>query len=176
MLQVTLIGHIGGDADFRNENGREFTAFRVAHSDRWTDDAGQVHETTTWVDCVMDGKPKVFDFLRKGTLVFVQGSAALRVYSSAKDRCMKAGLRVRVRSVELLGGKADDVPARLYDTNDGTEFAVVKYFQAAQLVRDEKSVELYPLVDRSGGRYVVDRNGWVQRFVESNDTENGNNG
>ena len=169
MLQIIIIGHLGGDAEVKTADGREFIAFRVAHTDSWTDDAGQVHETTSWVDCTMDGKPKVLEFLKRGTQVYVEGSGAARLYSSAKDRCMKAGLKVRVRSIQLLGGKADPVPARLYDANDGHEFVVNKYFQCPELVRDKKQVELYPVVSRSGKRYIVDRNGWVSEFKDESD-------
>lgn len=172
MLQIIVIGHLGGDAEVKTADGREFITFRVAHTDSWTDDAGQVHETTSWIDCTMDGKPKVFEFLKRGTQVYVAGAGSTRLYSSAKDRCMKAGLQVRVRSIQLLGGKADPVPSRLYDANDGHEFVVNKYFQCPELVRDEKQVELYPVVSRSGKRYVVDRNGWISEFKDdSNGTE-----
>lgn len=169
MFQITAIGFIGGDAEVKSANGREFTTFRVAHSDKWTDESGVVHDNTTWIDCVMNGRPAVVDFLKRGQQVFVAGSASLRVYSSAKDRCMKAGCQVNVRSVELLGGRGDDVPAKLYDANDGHEVSVVKYFQSPDLVRDKKGVEWYPLVSRSGDRFVCDRNGWITRFNEQPD-------
>lgn len=166
MLQVSAIGHIGGDALCQTANGREFITFRIAHSDRWTDDAGQVHESTTWLDCIMNGKPAVFDYLKRGTQVFVSGSCSLRVYSSAKDRCMKAGLTINVRQVELLSSKSSDVPSRLYDANDGNEVEVTKHFYAAALVRKKTDVEWYPLVSRSNERFVADRQGWIYPYVE----------
>lgn len=165
MLQVTLIGHIGSDAEVKSSNGREFTTFRVAHSDRWTDDAGQVHEQTTWVDCIMNGKPNVVEWLKKGQMVFVTGSSTLRVYSSQKDRCMKAGMTINVRQVELLGGKSDEIPNVLFDANTGAQLQVQKWYNVASLVRDESQPEWYPLVSRSQERFIADRNGWVQKFV-----------
>lgn len=165
MLQVTLIGHIGSDAEVKSSNGREFTTFRVAHSDRWTDDAGQVHEQTTWVDCIMNGKPNVVEWLKKGQMVFVTGSSTLRVYSSQKDRCMKAGMTINVRQVELLGGKNDEIPNVLFDANTGAQLQVQKWYNVASLVRDESQPEWYPLVSRSQERFIADRNGWVQKFV-----------
>jgi hypothetical protein len=84
---------------------------------------------------------------------------------------MKAGLQVRVRNVELLGGRADDIPGRLFDANDGHEVAVFKFYQARDLVRGDDSVEFYPLVSIRGDRFIADRNGWVSRF---NDEGNGN--
>lgn len=167
MLQVTCIGHIGSDAEVKQSNGREFTTFRVAHTDRWTDDAGQVHENTTWVDCIMNGKPNVVDYLKKGQMVFVTGSCTLRVYSSAKDRCMKAGMQINVRNVELLGGKTEEIPTTLYNANTGEQVEVKKWYNVPSMVRDESQPEWLPLVSRNQERYIADRNGWVQKFTES---------
>lgn len=164
MLQVQSIGHIGGDAEVKTTNGKEFITFRIAHSDKWTDESGQVHESTQWIDCIMNGKPAVLEWLKKGQLVFVTGSCSLRVYPSAKDRCMKAGLTINVRSLELLGGKGDDVPSVLYDATSGAQVDIVKYFQAPSLVRAESEAEWVPLVSRNQSRFVADRNGWVQPF------------
>lgn len=165
MLQVTAIGHIGGDAEFKSSNGREFTTFRIAHTDRWTDEAGNSHESTTWVDCIMNGKPAVMEWLKKGQMVFVTGSCSLRVYSSAKDRCMKPGMTINVRNIELLGGKSDEVPSVLYDATTGAQVDVKKWYQAATLVRDASQPEWLPLVSRNQARFVADRNGWVQPYV-----------
>lgn len=167
MLQTIAIGHLGGDAEVKQANGREFTAFRIAHSDRWTDEAGNVHENTQWVDVVINGKPGVLEYLKKGQQVYVSGSATLRVYSSAKDRCMKAGLTINARQIELLGGRGDEVPSVLYDANTGAQVDVKKYFQVASCVRANTEPEWYPLVSRSQERYVADRNGWVQKFIEN---------
>lgn len=166
MLQLTCIGHLGGDAEVKSVDGREFISFRVAHTERWTDANQQVHESTSWIDCTMDGKPKVFEFLKRGTMVCVSGSCSTRIYSSAKDRCMKAGLQIRVRSCELLGTRPDIIPSRLYSTEDGHEYVVDKFFHVNELVRDKKGVEWWPLVSRAGDKFVVDRNGWVTKFEE----------
>ena len=171
MLNAIVIGHLGGDAEVKTADGREFTTFRVAHSERWTDQNNQTHETTTWVDCIMDGRPKVVEFLKRATQVCVVGAANTRLYSSAKDRCMKAGLQIKVRSLELIGGRPDAIPSRLYSPEDGREFIVNKYFQCLDLIRGEKELEWYPLVSRSGERFVVDRYGWVQVFSENSSTD-----
>lgn len=165
MLAVNCIGHIGSDAEFKQSNGREFTTFRVAHSDRWTDDAGNVYESTTWVDCIMSGRPGVFEYLKKGQLVFVSGSCSLRVYSSQKERCMKAGMQINVRQIELLGGKSDEIPSALYNANSGVKVDVEKWYRVPSLVRDESQPEWIPLVSRTQARFVADRDGWVSPFV-----------
>ena len=66
-------------------NGKEFTTFRVAHSQRWTDEAGQNHEQTQWIDCVMNGKPAVIEYLKKGTTVCVMGPTQLSVQQSERQ-------------------------------------------------------------------------------------------
>lgn len=163
MLQTTCIGHLGADAEAKNVNGKEFVTFRIANTDKWTDDAGVVHETTTWVDCIVNGKPKVLEFLKKGTQVFVTGPVTLRVYSSAKDKCMKAGLTINVRQIELLGGKADDVPSRIFSEDGTQEVQISKLFYAPQLVRDVSQPEHLICVSRSGERFIADRAGWVTK-------------
>lgn len=161
MLQVTLIGNLGADAKFQSVNGHDFTTFRVAHTDKWKDDAGQVHESTTWVDCIMDGRPKVIEYLLKGQMVYVSGSCKLRVYSSEKDRCMKAGLTINVGRVELLAGKSDDVPSKLYKGDEPVPYAVRKWYNIADYGahgREDSPCELH---SESGKLFLCDENGWV---------------
>lgn len=152
MLVTSIIGYIGADAEFKGDQGHEFVTFRVSHSDRWTDQAGQQHETTQWVDCILNGRPKVAEFLKRGTCVYVSGRLSTRVYSSAKDRCMKAGVTINVNSVELIGGRGDDVPSRLYD-EQGVQHDIKKYYWC-----DVKGTFL---MTPQGKRFAVDDSGWV---------------
>lgn len=163
MLQGIVIGYLGGDAESQVSNGREFTTFRVAHTNKWSDESGATHEETTWVDCIISGESKVTQYLKKGTQVFAQGSVSLRVYSSKKDRCMKAGLTINVRQIELLGSKPDDVPSRLYNVETNEQVDVTKHFYARTLERDENTPEKLPLVSRSNEKFYADRSGWVYR-------------
>ena len=153
MLQAFLIGNVGADAQLQAKDGRKFTTFRVAHNDVWTDQTGQEHRTSIWVDCVMNDHPKVAEYIKAGTQVCVWGTITLRVYSSAKDRCMKAGMQINVRSIELLGGKNDDVPTRLYDSQ-GVQHDVSKWY-----LTDVKSTTL---MSQRGVQFTVDKKGWVK--------------
>ena len=163
MLQTTVIGNVGADAQVNNKDGQEFVTFRVAHNDSWTDQAGQQHSNTIWVDCIMNGHPKVADFIKAGTQVVCIGRTSLRVYSSEKDRCMKAGIQIKVDSVQLLGGASDDVPRRLYDAN-GVQHDVKKWY-----LTDVKDTEL---LNVRGDHFKVDANGWVSPVKPNNSDSN----
>lgn len=165
MLQTSVIGHLGADAEFKNANGKEFVTFRVANTEKWTDDAGQVHENTTWVDCILNGRPNVANFLKRGQQVYAAGSLSLRVYSSAKDRCMKAGATINVKQIELLGGKTDDVPSVLYTEDGAHEVRVGKFFYAPDLVDFQKEGEKTTLVSKTGERYIADEDCWVTKEI-----------
>lgn len=165
MLQVNLIGNIGGDAEVKVADGREFVAFRVAHNESFDSADGKKVERTAWIDCTMNcvgGRPAVLPYLKAGTLVFVQGSASLRVYPSAKDRCWKAGLTIHVSRIELLGGSSDVIPRRLYDEK-GVMIDVAKYFHC--------DLANTTLTDAKGNQYLVDEQGWISPIEEVNDEE-----
>lgn len=155
MLLATVIGNLGANAEIKSSDGREFVSFRVAHNDSYRSADGSKVESSMWVDCTMScagGRPAVLPYLVKGTTVCVVGQLSTRVYSSEKDRCMKAGVKIHVQKIELIGGAADIIPRRLY-TKDGVMVDVNKYFHA-----ETKETVLY---DQRGTQYSVDKKGWV---------------
>lgn len=155
MLIATLIGNLGANAEVKSADGREFVSFRVAHNDSYKGADGTRVESSMWVDCTMscsNGRPAVLPYLTKGTAVCVVGQVSTRVYSSEKDRCMKAGLKIHVQRVELIGAAGDNCPRRLY-TKDGVMVDVLKYFHA-----ETKETTLY---DQRGNAYTIAEGGWV---------------
>lgn len=152
MFQGEVIGYLGADAETKNENGKEFTTCRVAHTDRWTDQQGQVRETTQWVDLIFNGRPAVADYLKRGTQIYARGHQRLRCYSSEQARGFVAGCTISVVSIELLGGKSDSVPSRLYDDKGG-QVDITKYFHA--------QFANMKLTDGRGHFFLSDDNGWV---------------
>lgn len=162
MLKVELIGNLGADADIKDVNGSKFVTFRVAHTSKYTDDGGQSHEKTTWVDVTMnDTEAKVIPFLKAGVKVFVRGNADLRVYSSPKDRCMKAGLRVSAFEIELCGGSTDMVPRELIIPETGILVKVNKFYQTDLDTSKFKKDETQQIIDKQGRYYTVIKGGWV---------------
>lgn len=162
MLQANLIGNIGADAEVKVYNGREFVAFRVAHNDSFKKEDGTKTDRVMWVDCTMNcsgnQRPAVLPYLKAGAQVFVSGSLDVRVYSSPKDRCMKAGITIHVQRIELIGGNPDPVPRMLINT-DGLMLEVQKYYHVA--------AQSAQLMDTRQRLYNVDDNGWVTPCTEN---------
>lgn len=152
MLQAQVIGFLGADAEVKGENGKEFTTFRVAHTERWVDGQGNQREATQWVDVIMSGKPKVAEYLKRGQLVFCSGHVKLRCYSSAVARSFVAGMTISAHHIELLAGQSDLVPSKLY-TQDGAMHQVNKYYYT--------DCPGAVLTNGRGKQFVVDNNGWV---------------
>lgn len=165
MLQQIVIGNLGSDAEFKSENGHEFTTFRVAHTDSWNDANGQRQSRTQWIDIIMNGKPNVLPYLRRGTMVCVIGSVSTRVYPSAKDRCWKAGLTINAYRIELLGGNPDPVPRQLFDES-GAIHDVSKFYHT--------DVVNSILMNSRGEQFQVDENGWIFPINETNVSSDGN--
>lgn len=152
-----IIGNLGANAEVKKTGKGEFLTMRVAHNDEWTDDQGLKHSVTNWVDAVMscrNGVPKVAQYLVAGQLVYVTGSVSLRVYSSQKDRCMKPGLTINVRDIQLLGGKSDTVPSQLADIN-GMIHDVTKLYWVCDVTD-------CVLQDSRCNNYTVDKHGFIK--------------
>lgn len=172
MLKVEVIGNVGADAQVKNEGGKPFVAFTLAHREKWTDDAGTVHEQTQWVDVIInDPESKVVPFIKSGVKLYVRGDARLRVFSSAKDRKMKAGLTVSAREIELCGGSSDDVPSQIIDPNDGTIYGVQKFYWSNVDTKGMKKDDVRPFVDRRGKHYVMNNHGYVFPAPETEETQ-----
>lgn len=155
MLKIQVIGNLGADAELHQSNGSEFISFRVAHTESITHNGVQT-DSVTWVDVTMNGNGgQLLQYLKKGAKVFVDGNLALRVYSSKKDRCMKAGATCFARTVELCGGSSDIVPRELI-TQDGILLRVNKYFHI-----EEPQYFNQIVFDKNMNQYATNENGWV---------------
>ena len=100
MLQFSILGNLGADAEKKEYNGRPFVSFRVAHSEKRQGGT----EATTWISCVMNGDGgNVLQYLKRGQKVFVQGRGRVKTYSSPKSHQIEAGLDLSVDRIELCG-------------------------------------------------------------------------
>ena len=172
MIKVEVIGNLGADCEVKSSNGNKFGACRVAHTEKYTDAQGQVHESTMWVDVVIpDAENKVIPYLKAGVKVFVRGNASLRVYSSQKDRCMKAGLTINAREIELCGGSSDAVPRQVIDPTNGQLFDVTKCYWIEKETKGMEKSDLVDITDARGGRYKMDSFGFVHPVIVDSESE-----
>ena len=172
MFKVEIIGNIGADAEVKESNGSKFVTFRVAHSDKWKTDTGEEKESTIWVDVTLNNtESKVVPYLRQGVKVFVRGNGRMRVYSSPKDRCMKAGLSISALEIELCGGQSDEVPRQLVNPDDGSLIDVTKHFWANIATKGMKKDDTRVLYDVKGNSYVMNAGGFVVPSVPQVDSQ-----
>jgi single-strand DNA-binding protein len=166
MFKGELIGNLGADAEVKESNGSKFVTMRVAHSESWKDESGERKERTTWVDVIMnDAESKLLPYLKQGVKIFVRGNLSLRVYSSPKDRMMKAGATINAWEIELLGGSNESVPKQIVDPADGRIYDVQKYYWINRDNKTMKKDETYTMVDARGNHFLMDKQGFVRPFV-----------
>lgn len=162
MFKVEVIGNLGADAEVKDVNGSKFVSMRVAHVDKWTTQSGETKEATTWIDVTMSNtESKVIPFLKTGVKIFVRGNGGLRVYSSPKDRCMKAGLKIAATEVELCGGVAELVPRQVIDPENGAIYDTQKFYWCNGDTRKMKASDTKELIDQRGNRYMMNNKGFV---------------
>lgn len=108
MIKLQVIGHLGRDCVLREVNGKNVINFSVAHSEKFKTSTGMQQERTTWVDCsYWTDRTGIAPYLLKGQLVYVEGSPEAEAFKR-QDGEIAAALRLRVRDVQLLGGRTTE--------------------------------------------------------------------
>ena len=109
MIKMQVIGNLGKDCIVNNVNGKHVMNFTIAHTERYRDSQGNNQEKTTWVDCAYwSDKTGIAPYLLKGQQVFVEGTPEVRSFTR-NDGTAGASLSLRVREIQLLGGRKDSV-------------------------------------------------------------------
>jgi single-strand DNA-binding protein len=107
MIKLQIIGNLGKDCVVNTVNGKNVINFTVAHTEKYRDSQGNNQEKTTWVDCAYwSDKTGVAQYLTKGKQVYVEGQPEARAFSR-NDGTAGASLSLRVRDIQLLGGRAE---------------------------------------------------------------------
>jgi len=108
MIKLQIIGNLGKDCIVKEVNGKNVINFSVAHTERFKDAQGNQKEKTTWVECAYwTDRTAVAQYLTKGRTVYAEGSPEADAYTN-KEGQPAATLRMRVQSVQLLGGNNND--------------------------------------------------------------------
>jgi single-strand DNA-binding protein len=116
MIKLQIIGNLGKDCVVNTVNGKNVIHFNVAHTEKFKDNQGVNQEKTTWVECsYWTDKTAIAPYLTKGKQVFVEGSPEVRTFTR-NDGTPGASLNLRVREVQLLGGRTEDMRANVMST------------------------------------------------------------
>jgi single-strand DNA-binding protein len=116
MLKMQIIGHLGKDCVVNTVNGKNVINFTVAHTEKYTSQGAQ-QEKTTWVDCAYwTDRTTIAQYLTKGKQVYAEGIPELKTYQR-NDGTPGASLTLRVRDIQLLGGRGDSGGNPSYGNN-----------------------------------------------------------
>ena len=172
MFKVEFIGNLGADAEIKESNGSKFVTMRVALTDKWTTESGEKRESTTWADVTMSNtESKVIPYLKSGVKIFVRGNGSLRVYSSPKEKRMKAGIQCSATEIELCGGVAEAVPRQLIEPETGILVDTTKYYWCNAETKGMKANDTKLLIDVRGNQYMMDKRGFVAPITTQDDSQ-----
>lgn len=106
--QIQIIGHLGKDPEVRYlASGEAVANFSIATTEKWKDKAtGEQREETEWHRVSTFGRLAeiVGEYVKKGSLVFVQGKLKTRKYTD-KDGNERSATEVRAETLKMLGGR-----------------------------------------------------------------------
>lgn len=107
MIKMQMIGNLGKDCVVNTVNGKNVINFSLAHTEKFKDSQGNMQEKTTWVDCAYwTDRTAVAQYLTKGKQVYAEGTPELKTFQR-NDGTPGTSLSLRVREVQLLGGRGD---------------------------------------------------------------------
>lgn len=108
--QIQIIGHLGKDPEARYlPSGETVCNFSIATTERWKDkQTGEQKEATEWHRISTFGKLAEIcaQYLRKGSLAFVQGKIHTRKYTD-KDGVEKFATEIKADAMKMLGVRQD---------------------------------------------------------------------
>ena len=111
MIRISVIGRLGQDAVVNNVNGKTVINFSMAYSEKFKKQDGQEIDKTTWISCAYwTEKINVANYLKKGTLIYMEGKPEAKNYVNTSTNETVAQLHARVASLQLLSGKQDEAP------------------------------------------------------------------
>lgn len=126
--RVFLLGNLGKDAESRQiTDDRAVVTFTLATSEVRRSSTGETREDTTWHNVCYWTKPgaKIVEFLRKGTLVFIEGSINNRQYEDQSGN-KRFVTEIRASNIQLVGPKPQQQqPQSLFGQHDQPKPAVM---------------------------------------------------
>lgn len=113
--QVQIIGHLGREPETKTfPSGDQICNFTIATTERWKDkQTGEKKEATEWHRVSTFGKLADIceQYLKKGSLVFVQGKITTRKWTD-KDGIERFSTEIKADTMKMLGGKPEQSEQR----------------------------------------------------------------
>lgn len=118
MIKMQIIGNLGKDCVVNTVNGKNVINFTLAHTEKYKDSQGNLQEKTTWVDCAYwTDRTAIAQYLTKGKQIYAEGQPEAKSFQR-NDGTPGSSLSLRVREVQLLGGKGEGgAPAPSYSSS-----------------------------------------------------------
>lgn len=106
--QAQIIGYLGRDPEVRYlPSGEAVANFSIATTEKWKDkNTGEQREETEWHRISVFGRLAeiVGEYLKKGSLVFVQGKLKTRKYTDGQG-VERYSTEIRAEAMKMLGGR-----------------------------------------------------------------------
>ena len=113
--KIQIIGRLGKDPEVRfMPNGDAVCNFSVATTEKWKDkSSGEVQEETTWHRVSAWGRQAeiVGEYLKKGSLVYVEGKMTERKYTD-ESGAEKRSFEIRMQDMRMLSTRQEGEQSR----------------------------------------------------------------
>ena len=109
-----IVGHLGADPELKYlPNGDAVVNLSVATGEKYKDKSGQLVTNTEWHRVSFFGRTAEVcgEYLRKGSLVYVEGSIRTRKYTD-KDGIERYATEIKGTRMKMLGGASSDEDER----------------------------------------------------------------
>jgi single-strand DNA-binding protein len=112
--KAILVGRLGRDPETRYTSGGQAVAnFTMATDETFKDRAGERQKRTEWHRVVLWGKLAEIaqQYLKKGTLVYIEGRIQTRQWEDKRDGQKKSSTEIVANVMRMLGGRGDGAAA-----------------------------------------------------------------
>ncbi len=124
--KVILIGNCGRDPEMRTfPSGGQVCNVSIATTEKWRDKtSGEMRDQTEWHNLVFNDRLAEIagQYLKKGSQVYIEGQIRSRKYQD-KDGAERTAYEVRVREMQLLGGREGMGGGQSSDGDEGGGYA-----------------------------------------------------
>ena len=101
MLQLSILGNLGRDAEVKTINDKQYMSFSVASTEKRNNE-----ECTTWVSVIYPYQEALQPYLKKGQQVFVSGRMSAKLFQNQNS--FGIDISVFANTLQLCGSKKEE--------------------------------------------------------------------